>query len=107
MTTTQNYEAGRIILSQLGGRALFMIGAKQKILIDCGVQFKIGRNHRQINHVSVVLDADDTYTITFGALRCKRGDCVPTLKVKAAHSGVYADQLHQLIESETGMYTSL
>ena len=105
MTTTNNI--ARTLLSQLGNRALFMLGAKNILATDRGVQFKIGRNSKSVNHVQIKLEADDTYTLTFGRLAKKRGEFVPSFKVKSEAVGVYADALHATIEAHTGLYTSL
>ena len=95
------------IRDQIGNKALYMIGAKN---LTKGkdrkgqsyIQFKIGRNSKSINTIRVTYNRGlDLYDISFGAIR--KGE----FKSKANHEGVYADMLKDLIEKETGLYTSL
>lgn len=101
------HNTGRTILTQLGNGTLAMIGASNILLIEGGVQFKIGKNSKKVNHVAITLASDDTYTIKFGSLRKKRGDFVPSYTLKNEVDGVYVDSLHSTIETHTGLYTTL
>jgi len=89
------------IRQQIGGGALFMLGAKNLVAHKDGLSFKVGRNAKGVTHVTVTLLPSDTYRVHFQRVW---GTKVTT---KADHSDVYVDCLHTIIESETGMYTSL
>lgn len=100
MSTTQN-EIAENIRQQLGHKALFMLGAKNLIATGSGLAFKI-RGSEKANAIKVNLDAaSDTYTVTFYKARGIEW------KTVAEHDGIYVDGLHRLIESETGLYTSM
>ena len=89
------------IRNQIGNRALFMIGAKNLAGTSNSLSFKIGRNSKSVTHIKIELTAMDDYTVSFFRIR---GTSFNTISV---HKGIYVDMLHGLIESETGMYTSL
>lgn len=93
------------IASQIGNRAFAMMGAKNLVGDEKSLSWKVGRNAKSVTHVTITLDvASDTYQIEF--IRCNMRAKV-IRKVLASFEGVYADQLHQLIEAETGLYLSL
>lgn len=94
-------EQAQITLSQIGKTALIMIGAKQFSYGPKGMGFRVGRNSKNVNHILISLDADDTYTVTAHSIRGI------TITKKGEYSGVYCDQLNSVIESLTGMYTNL
>lgn len=98
-----------IIRKQIGGRALFMLGAKDLYSEDEGrtFHFRVGRNEKGVNIVKITLDPSDTYTVRFLSARRKKGEYAPTIKVLAECSDVYVDSLHATLEAHTGMYTSL
>jgi len=105
MTTTTNPEIARTILRQIGGNmALTMIGAKNLVDTGEGVSMKIGRNAKRVTHITIRLTADDLYVVDF--IRVGRAPKFTTDLV-ANFSGVYAEMLRELIESNTGMYLSL
>lgn len=105
MTTNNNI--GRTILAQLGNGTLYMLGAKNIVLIEGGVKFKIGRNSKSVNLVTITLDPSDTYNVEFGRLAKKRGEFVPSYTKKSEALGVYVDSLHATIEEHTGLYTKI
>jgi len=88
------------IREQLGRMALVMLGASDFVYDESSLQFSI-KGSRVANKVRIVLDPDDTYTVEFW-----KGRGIKMARV-SEFDGVYADQLHDLIESETGLYTSL
>jgi hypothetical protein len=103
MTPTQ---IAQTIQSQIGGGTLFMIGARLQTVVPAkpdvnllgGLYFKTGRVAAgYANEVTIQLAACDTYTVTF-----KKGK-----KIIAEIEDAYADQLHELIERYTGLYTRL
>ena len=89
------------IRTQLGQRALFMLGAKNLAGDSNSLGFRIGRNAKTVNAIRITLDPCDTYTIRFIRVR---GSKITTV---AECSDVYADALHATIERQTGLYTSL
>jgi len=105
---TMNTETANTIKSQLGNPALFMIGAKKLTPHENGLSFKIGQNHRKINHVKITLNGLDLYEITFSRMHSPKMLAKGRQpKIVAEHEGLYFDQLKRIIEKETGLYTSL
>jgi len=99
-----NINIANVILDQMGGagRIRCMTGAKQFIAIEKGLQFKFpNRQRSRGNFISVVLDADDTYTVTF------RNHTAKASKIVREESGIYWDQLKELFENQTGLRLSL
>lgn len=104
-------EIAKTIKSQIGGRSLYMLGATKLVAIGPqsdtkaslgGLQFRTGRVAAgEANVVRVELTADDTYTMTFHKLWGRSNKQLAKVK------GVYCDQLNQVIELHTGLYTSL
>ena len=95
------------IQNQIGRKALFMLGAKDIFAVQKGLdhdapglRFKI-RGSKQCNLIEVLLDPSDTYTVVFIQFRGLKH------KTVAKVSDVYVDSLHTVIESNTGLYTSL
>lgn len=85
------------LIKQLG-TALPMMGAKDLVKSAQTLQFRIGRNVKSVKVITIQLEADDTYTVrAIGA----------NLRIKGECFGVYADQLHTVLESLTGLYTRL
>lgn len=91
----------KTIASQIGNKALFMIGAKNLAGSENSLHFKVGRNSMGVTHVVITLNSLDLYDMEF--LSC-RGT---SRKVKAEANGVYADMLNEMIEVHTGFYTSM
>lgn len=91
----------KTIARQIGNQALTMIGAKNLVNLGNGLSLKVGRNSKGVNYLKIVLEPNDTYTMTAYALRNM------TPKVKGEMSGLYFDQLRPAIEQLTGMYTRL
>lgn len=93
-------EVANTIKEQLGHKALYMMGASQLVGDTNSLQFAI-KGSRKCNKVRIVLECSDTYTISFWKIG--RGKCVQVAEV----ADVYFDQMHEVIESNTGLYTSL
>jgi hypothetical protein len=89
------------IRSQIGRKALFMLGAKNLVGSKDGLTFKVGRNAKGVTHVKVTLTPLDLYNVEF--IRVWGTKITP----KAECAGIYVDMLHAAIEEHTGMYTSL
>ena len=101
------------ILKQLeGNRFVAMVGAKQISAEQLnrehhGLSFKIGRNAKGINRVKIAYNEGlDLYNLEFckESLSVKKGY---SCKVVEEFSGVYCDQLAEIFESSTGLYTKL
>lgn len=90
------------IHAQLGGRRFnVMTGAREFVGSVDTLRFRVGSNAKRITIVTVRLDPNDTYTVTF-----YRGGSM-NLKKAAEVSGVYADNLAAVFTQHTGMYTTL
>lgn len=92
---------GQIIQQQIGSRAFSMMGAKNLMLLENGLQWKVGRNPRGIIHVMVTLDNSDTYSVGF--YKYSRRD---PKQIAVVHD-VHVENLRTAIESNTGLYLSL
>ena len=91
---------------QIGPRAFYMLGASnlggsQTVDGDPVLSFRVGRNDKGVTHVRVILAPDDTYRVESLAVRGMK------VRVVAEIGDVYCDQLHAVLESHTGMRTSL
>ena len=97
-----NQEIAQTILNQLGGnKFIVMTGAKQLAHGDKSLMFKIGRNSSKANQITIKLEENDTYSVTFHSFRKME------LKDLKKYEGVYADNLKSIFETYTGMATSL
>ena len=96
-----------IILDQIGGnKFIVMTGAKH--LIDGGkyLSFKLpGGNFSKYNYVKITLSPDDLYDIELGNIKRSKG--VLEYKKRVDETGIYADQLVQILEGHTGLNFSL
>jgi len=89
------------IASQLGRKALLMIGAKNLMAGQDYLQLKLGRNAGGWSALKIALNGLDLYDLTFYRIR--------KLKVTSEKTidNIHCDQLHDIIEDETGMRTDL
>tara|TARA_B100001109_G_scaffold63455_1_gene51983 strand:- start:22 stop:2103 length:2082 start_codon:yes stop_codon:yes gene_type:complete len=94
---------GAETLKQLGGnRFIMMTGAKHFGVGPNGMSFKIGKNSKRVNHVTIDYDRGrDLYNMKFDWVTIKG------IKNKKTLKGIYADQLQDMFTRYTGMYTSL
>lgn len=88
------------IARQIGNKALYMLGAQNLVAGNNYLAFRI-RGSKKINYIRITLNAMDTYDMELGKIWGANH------KVVATHNGIYNDMLHSIIESETGLYTSL
>jgi len=97
------------VLNQLGGRAFtFMVGAKDLLLLnDHTLQMKIGGNTTSANRLIISLDATDTYTMRLERHTFSRKTFELTRKVIHECSGLYCDQIREVLERWTGLSTRL
>jgi len=97
----------RTIRQQIGGGALYMIGAKGfgAGLSEKGepyLQFRIGRNANTVHTIKITLNHLDLYDIEFG--RIVRGQRYTKVSEEL---GIYNEMLEGAIQRGTGMTTSL
>ena len=99
-------QIAQTILAQLGGnRFIAMIGAKNLLATESGLQFHFPKGAKsRANVCRITLSPSDLYTVEFMAYNRRTFDCKP---VGQADFGVYADQLQALFTARTGLYTSL
>jgi hypothetical protein len=99
----------KTIAQQLGNRALMMLGAKNLLAVsgrdaivgECpGLRMRI-RGSQSVNMIEILLHPSDTYIVHCFKVR---GDVVREV---SEDRDVYVDNLHQIIESRTGLYTSI
>ena len=101
METQTDKTVAMEIYRQLGHKARYMLGAKNFACTENRLVFRIGRNCKGVNCITIELNGLDLYDMQF--IKIRGAD----LKVLAEHNNVYADMMHSIIESETGMNTSL
>jgi hypothetical protein len=96
-------QVSQTILSQLGGgRFTVMTGAKNFAYSNDGtLSFRIGKNAAGFTHVKIALNGLDLYDMTF--IKIRKYDIVK----KETVNNIYCDQLRDIFEDRTGMYTSL
>lgn len=109
-TFEADMSVGNEMLRQLGGRRfMMMVGAKQPIWNgdknELGM--KIGRNSIGANYFVIRLNPRDLYDLRFESRRMNRKTYEMSVKVKAEHNDVYADQLQEIFENTTGLYTRM
>ena len=100
-----NVEIANTIRSQIGHGTLFMMGAKNLVATETGLTFRIGRNAKSVSHVMITLEPSDTYTVEFRRVRNSKNGI--TNKLVNSFDDVYADMLHTVLESGTGLATHL
>ena len=104
MTAATKNKIADTILAQIGGpgRVDAMLGVKYFVASERGVSFRFkARATNKANHIEIVLDSNDTYTVKFGRIRgfdFKEIDIVDM---------VYMDSLKTVIEHRTGLRLSL
>jgi len=96
---------GQTILQQLGGKKFtLMTGAKNFVLGDGYLKFRIGRNSKGVSLVKITLMPSDTYLVEFfKGVTLHSASSAP--KLVSRHDDVYADQLSELFARVTGMDT--
>lgn len=100
------------IAQQLGVPTLALLGAHTLVDLEDGLQFHI-RGCSKINLIQIILDPCDTYTVNFGKLvmQEKKNLGLSYTEVSwqkvSTYSDIYCDMLHDLIQEETGIPTTL
>ena len=109
-TTKRNNEQDRQIANtinqQIGGKSFYMLGAKNKAFgVNEKGQVYLGfgiRGSKKANYIKVIYNEGmDEYIMEFGKIRKFEYKVVNTVE------GVYCDQLNEIIEENTGLYTRL
>lgn len=91
------------IVSMIGNQAFLMLGAYDKVYDnkDCSLGFKI-QGSSKFKHVKVKYDqVFDLYDLTFTNYN-KYG-----ITKEESVNGLYAEDVHRVIEEKTGLYTYL
>jgi hypothetical protein len=98
----QPQTVARTILRQMGGNKLIaMTGARNFVSDENSLRFRFPRAKDGINAIAIELKPDDTYKMTFNAIRAGG------MKEVAVVDGVYNDQLRDVFTEHTGLETSL
>ena len=71
------------------------------------LSMKIGKNKLGANYFIVKLNSMDLYDLRFESRRLNRKTYEMSVKVKKEYDNVYADQLQEIFEQATGLYTRL
>ena len=87
------------IINQFGPTFPRMVGLKNVVAIEGGVQFGHAKGKQGINKVVVTLNAGDTYDLHFWRITAK------TCKEIVGVGDIYNDQLGNIFEDITGLYT--
>ena len=91
------------ILEQVGNQAFMMMGTKQLVAKnDRTLRFNV-RGTRKCNWIEIELTPLDVYTVRFE----KYSPSKYTHTTVHTDEMVYCDQLHDIIESFTGLYLTL
>ena len=93
---TRNQEIANTILSQFGGHKFtVMTGARNFVAIENGIRFNIGKNGSQANMVKVILNGDDTYTMSF--IKQGREFNEYTILMKYADKGLSEQEFNETV----------
>ena len=96
-----NTEIATTIISQFGRSFPQMVGLRNVVAIERGVQFSHAKGQQGINKVVVTLNGMDTYDLSFWKITNK------TTKEIVGVGDIYNDQLGGVFENITGLYTHL
>lgn len=99
---TNNQTIAQNILTVIGSqnRLSAMIGAKDFVAIENGLQFGLKRASKKVNKIIIRLNSMDTYDVEFANLNMRTVE----YKVINTVNGIYFDQLKSVIEENTGLY---
>lgn len=94
------------ILAQLGGRRFVLFtGAKDFIGSADALTMRLPRNEKGVDRVKITLTPADEYTLE--AFKLRRRDGVPELESLDKREGLYCDNLAEVFERVTSLYTRL
>jgi hypothetical protein len=94
-----NTEIATTIISQFGRSFPQMVGLRNVVAIERGVQFSHAKGQQGINKVVITLNGMDTYDLSFWKITNK------TTKEIVGVGDIYNDQLGGVFENITGLYT--
>lgn len=87
--------------AHLGGKAFYvMTGFRQELIGNNYVQFKTTKNNLNASKMIIRL-VNDEYVIEFGKIRKMEYKVVKTIE------GIPAENLKEVFERETGLYTTM
>lgn len=90
------------ILQQLGGNHFaVMTGSKNFIAGKNSLSMKLSRNSSKSNYLRITLNGKDLYDLEFISIRGAK------MSTKKQFNDIYNDQLVDIFESTTGLYTRL
>jgi len=99
------------ILQQLGGRMFVTMTGVNDIRFDeyGSLYMKIGKNAKGVTNVKIRLTPLDDYEMIFHRIsgRVYKNHYIPNGKIISIVEHVYCDQLCEVFERETGLYTHL
>lgn len=103
-----------IILQQLGGdRFIVMTGAKDFVADNNSLRMKLPRNGSKANYCKIILEVNDYYTVEFIKFTPSRfysktfTYSEPKYEILKTYNDISAEQLVQVFEQYTKMYTRL
>jgi len=99
----RNKQIAATIYNQLSHGTMRMLGAYDIFYDGPALSFKI-RGSKKWKHIKIALNSMDTYDLTFSTWR-KVGYEEKLTQHKI--EGIHVEQLHEIIERETGLYTKL
>lgn len=102
--TMTDMTVANTIATQLGSRALYMIGAKNLHGDEKSMSMKVMRNSKRVTHITITLDPSDTYTVEFINCNTRRAEMRQVLETV---EGVYTEMLHEVIARGTNLALSL
>jgi len=94
-----NTEIATTIISQFGRSFPQMVGLRNVVAIERGVQFSHAKGQQGINKVVITLNGMDTYDLSFWKITNK------TTKEIVGVGDIYNDQLGGVFENITGLIT--
>ena len=100
----------REIYNQIGGhRFVVMTGCSDFYTIRNGLSMKIPRNKSNANKLEIVLNDKDLYNVSFykNTLPNIKNNFLGKKILVKEFSDIYCDQLENIFESVTGLYTKL
>ena len=99
---SHNIKNAIVIMNQLGGNLFCtMIGVKKIMAVENGVIFNVTTNKLKCNYVQVTLNGSDLYDIQYLSIRAGKRT------VKHEDNNVYAEDMIELFEQNTGLYAYL
>lgn len=93
------------IANQIGNKAFVMLGAYNLLADGDALSFRF-KGSKTFNYLKISLNHRDLYDLHFAKIG--KGEYgIPTVKSEKTINDVYVDMLHEIIEQNTGLYTSI